>query len=202
MSKVWLVSDSHFHHINIIKYCNRPFQDIQEMNEGLIQNWNAVVAPDDLVYHLGDVAMGGKKKAEETAEILNRLHGRIHLIKGNHDGYVLHEPCRSRFEWVRDYYELEYQSPQFGQRHFIMMHFPLLTWNSAGKTNKLGQPLVIHIHGHSHGSLDALNASTTRMDVGVDSHQYAPVSPEKIIEIMNTRTYASVDHHDAKTSYY
>ena len=54
----WLISDTHFDHANIIKYCNRPFKDVDEMNNTIWQNWNSVVDADDIVYHLGDFALG------------------------------------------------------------------------------------------------------------------------------------------------
>lgn len=196
-TKVWLSSDTHYHHQNIIKYCKRPFADVEEMNEALIENWNSVVGKNDLVYHLGDIAMGGKKKAEQTAEILSHLNGTIRLIKGNHDTYVLGSPCRERFEWVKDYYELHYD-----HKLIVLQHFPLLTWNMAGKVDGQGRPSAFHLHGHSHGGLDALNALTTRMDVGVDSQSYKPIALDQVIEIMNQRTYQSVDHHGSQTNYY
>ena len=57
---VWVTSDTHFNHANIIKYCNRPFSSVEEMNETIIANWNKVVSEDDMVYHLGDFALGDK----------------------------------------------------------------------------------------------------------------------------------------------
>ena len=60
MPSIWFTSDTHFSHCNIIKYCNRPFKDVDEMNKILIQNWNNVVRPDDIVWHLGDFALGDK----------------------------------------------------------------------------------------------------------------------------------------------
>ena len=81
-SRVFFTSDTHFNHMNIISYCQRPFRDIHEMNETIIVNWNNAVAPDDIVFHLGDFCLGG---ANEWNRILDRLNGRIYLILGNHD---------------------------------------------------------------------------------------------------------------------
>ncbi len=82
MSKTWFTSDTHFGHANIIRYCGRPWATVEEMNEALIQNWNSVVAPEDTVWHLGDFAMGDRKRIPAIRE---RLHGRIHIVQGNHD---------------------------------------------------------------------------------------------------------------------
>ena len=78
---IYFTSDTHFGHARIIELCARPFANVDEMNEALIQKWNAVVGPDDVVYHLGDFFMGPK----ETVLLRKRLNGKIVLIKGNHD---------------------------------------------------------------------------------------------------------------------
>jgi len=199
--KIFVTSDTHWFHTNIIKYSNRPWADTDQMGEALIKNWNSVVGKGDIVYHLGDVAMGGKKRADELSSILSRLNGTIRLIKGNHDNYVLKSPCVDRFEWVKDYYELKYTSPSHGKRKFILQHYPLYTWNNAGRTGKDGSCLTICLHGHCHGSIDRINNLTTRMDVGVDSNGYIPVLIDNIIEVMNYRKYNPVDHHNSKTTY-
>lgn len=82
---IWVTSDNHFDHKNIIKYCNRPFKDVNEMNETMIKNWNNVVKPNDTVYHLGDFALTSAKRYEY---FLSRLHGHIIIILGNHDKSV------------------------------------------------------------------------------------------------------------------
>lgn len=81
ISKVFLTSDTHFYHKNIITYCNRPFETVEKMNETLISNWNKVVPIDGIVFHCGDFAFGG---SEVWHKILPRLNGQIHLILGNH----------------------------------------------------------------------------------------------------------------------
>jgi calcineurin-like phosphoesterase family protein len=82
MPKQWVTSDTHFGHHNIIEYCSRPFEDVDEMDEELIRNWNLCVGKNDIVYHVGDF---GLSKRERLIEIRLRLNGRIVLIKGNHD---------------------------------------------------------------------------------------------------------------------
>ena len=84
VNKIWFSSDHHFFHNNIIKYCNRPFETVEEMNEALVKNWNSVVGPDDHVYHLGDFCFGNVEKWNWCLEP-GRLNGHIHLILGNHD---------------------------------------------------------------------------------------------------------------------
>ena len=79
---IYFTSDTHFNHSNILTYCSRPWKTVEEMNEGLIKNWNEVVKPEDVVYHLGDFAMGNRKL---IPDILARLNGRIVLVRGNHD---------------------------------------------------------------------------------------------------------------------
>jgi len=80
MTRIWITSDHHFFHRNIIKYCNRPFNSVSEMNEFMIKKWNEKVGDNDIVLHLGDFAFKGRAR-----EIRNRLNGTIILIRGNHD---------------------------------------------------------------------------------------------------------------------
>jgi len=78
----FFTSDTHFGHERIIELSNRPFRNVAEMNQALIDNWNSVVGPDDHVYHLGDVALGS---FFESMECLTRLNGTKTLVVGNHD---------------------------------------------------------------------------------------------------------------------
>ena len=80
--KTFFTSDHHFNHKNIISFCSRPWQTVSEMNEILIKNWNETVSPDDIVYYLGDFAVGSR---DEIPKLLARLNGKIILIRGNHD---------------------------------------------------------------------------------------------------------------------
>ena len=78
-NKVFFTSDFHANHANIIKYCNRPWNTKEEMTEALIENWNSVVKPDDIVFNLGDFMW-----ASSWNPILEKLNGHIYLIWGNH----------------------------------------------------------------------------------------------------------------------
>lgn len=80
--KIYIISDTHFNHANIIKYCNRPFVNVEEMNDTIISNWNNIVRKDDIVYHLGDFLLGSKF---DLKNIVDKLNGTIYLIRGNHD---------------------------------------------------------------------------------------------------------------------
>lgn len=82
---IWIISDTHFNHENIIKYCNRPFKNAEEMNWAMVDKWNSVVKTQDKVYHLGDVYMGGGFSREYTENLLSKLNGHKRLILGNHD---------------------------------------------------------------------------------------------------------------------
>ena len=96
-SRVYFTSDTHFNHANIIRYCQRPFKDVTDMNEAMIANWNRTVGDDDIVFHLGDFCLGG---AAEWTQILDRLNGKIYLILGNHDLKNIRQGFIGRFEHV------------------------------------------------------------------------------------------------------
>jgi Calcineurin-like phosphoesterase len=82
MSTVWFTSDTHFFHKRILEFTDRPCDSVEEMNEALVRNWNKHVAKGDRVYHLGDFSFGTRS---QTEEMIGRLRGQIHLIRGNHD---------------------------------------------------------------------------------------------------------------------
>ena len=100
MSNIYLISDTHFAHKNIMKYENRPFKDLIDMREKLILNWNMLVKPEDTVIHLGDFGMCNK---DATSEILSRLNGHKIIIKGNHDSHGNQWFLDAGFEEVHKY---------------------------------------------------------------------------------------------------
>jgi calcineurin-like phosphoesterase family protein len=183
MRQIWFTSDTHFGHKNIIKYSNRPFESVEEMDEAMIKNWNDRVRPNDEIYHLGDFAF---HRAEQIKNILGRLNGKIFFIRGNHDeAFDKERNLQGRFASVQDYKEIKID----GQK-IVLCHFPLLTWNKAHRG-------AWHLHGHCHGSLNHLNVGTTRIDIGVDNFNYTPVSFDEIKSKLKDVQYTPVDHHDS-----
>src|SRR6185503_2555547 len=86
---IWFISDTHFNHNNIIKYSNRPFFSVQEMNETMISNWNNCVAPGETIFHLGDFMCGKRGDVEGIKNLVSRLNGTKVLILGNHDQEII-----------------------------------------------------------------------------------------------------------------
>lgn len=175
MGRVWFSSDHHFGHKNILDYSGRPWENVDDMNAGLIERWNSRIAPGDAVYHLGDFCL--TKKLDLVDEWLGQLNGEIRLVKGNHDLWTRnsHKLQNShKIKWIRDYAERTFTVD--GIKHkLILMHFPLLFWHGSHYGS-------IHLHGHSHGGANDLNIGLRRMDIGVDCQDWYPVSLDEVVE--------------------
>jgi calcineurin-like phosphoesterase family protein len=175
MSKIWFTSDQHFGHDNIIKYCNRPFSSVDEMNRILIQNYNSVVNFDDTVYFIGDV---GFMQVDQLLAILSRLNGNKILIFGNHDKVIrgAYGAFSKVFGSMHEYLEVKAD-----KQKFILCHYPMLSWNGSGRGN-------IMLHGHCHGTANYGHIKDMKiLDVGVDCHNYFPVSQDDVLRTMNKR---------------
>lgn len=167
----WLISDTHFLHQNIITYCQRPFQDVDDMTEVLIERWNSVVKKGDYVYHLGDFFMGCPTNAREDSKrdwILSRLNGRITLILGNHDD-VSYLSGKKRF------HEITLWKPwnnNIGKQPMLFTHVPI-----HKDSIMFGHPKALNIHGHTHnwGSPEGPYKS-----VCVELTNFTPVNIEEI----------------------
>ena len=187
MEKVWFTSDHHFGHANIIRFSGRSFASAEEMNEALIANWNAVVGPSDVVYHLGDIFLCRRAEAEAIRE---RLNGRIRLVRGNHDKTA--EEMKRGFDWVKDLYDLKVEdadAPE-GRQRIVLCHYAMRVWNKSHRG-------AWHLYGHSHGSLPD-DPHSLSFDAGVDCHGYAPISYSRVKEIMAGKTFVPIDHHGAE----
>lgn len=164
----FFTSDLHFDHKNIIKYCNRPFESVEEMNETIISNFNKTVRSKDTCYILGDIMM---YNTEHARECLSRLHGNIYLVRGNHDPEW--QDDGTVFGWIKDYFKLRWD-----HQKFILCHYPFISWDGMEKGS-------YHLHGHQHNkpdyNIEQRAANIKRYDVGVDANGFKPVSIERII---------------------
>ena len=167
--KIWFTADSHIGHRNIIKYCQRPFSDVEEMNKTLISNWNKVVGINDYVFHLGDFSVGG---AAEWTSLLDSLNGRIFLVLGNHDMNNVDQGFMRRFEDVSMQMLIS-----IGKQRVYLNHYPFLCYGGAyrGTWQLFG-------HVHTSSCMSGLDGPRLQMlfprqyDVGVDNNNYTPIS--------------------------
>jgi calcineurin-like phosphoesterase family protein len=164
--KTYFISDPHFYHENIIKYENRPFHNVDEMNNCIIANWNNTVSKRDTVYCMGDVSFGGKDK---TFEIVPRLNGGKILILGNHDR------CRKPRFWREAGFAEAIEYPIIYKGFYILSHEPVYLNDNVPYVN---------IHGHIH---HMKMESNKYFNVSVECINYKPIELKEIQEIVNTK---------------
>ena len=167
MANVYICADLHFSHKNIIKYEDRPYADVNEMNEALIKNWNSVVQPEDKVFVLGDVAFASKKK---TIELVQQLNGHKILVMGNHDR------GRSVSFWIEAGFEIVSPYPILYGGKYLLSHEPLDKPNDD----------FFSIHGHVHGSEDYPDISDTAACVSIERLNYKPAL---FADVITGKTY-------------
>lgn len=180
MAKLF-TGDTHFNHRGLLKIKGffgsdsgiRDFKNVQEMNGIMVYNWNLKVKPGDLVYHLGDFAFPNKGDGNEVGELLYKLNGMIYLIKGNHDdkNMKLFKGCEDKFVKIVD---IAYIKGDDGQK-MMLCHYPMISWRTSIHGSW-------HLHGHSHGSLKRKYGKA--LDVGVDAHDFFPLTYEEVKELM------------------
>ncbi|MFA5559354.1 MAG: metallophosphoesterase [Methanofastidiosum sp.] len=163
MARNLVISDPHLAHENIIKYCNRPFKNADEMDEVIITNWNDEVADEDTVYMLGDFAFGRGSK-EKLKLYLPQLKGRIILIRGNHD----HETVG----WYKRYGVADVHGGEVWkyEPYVLLSHRPYPTKHPW-----------MNIHGHTH-NLMHIHPSGVYVNVSVEAIGYKPIDLDELIE--------------------
>ena len=178
--KLFFCSDSHLGHFNICKYCHRPFQSRSEMDHTLIKNWNAVVPEDGIVVHCGDFMLPHNEDIKEYNKYLNQLHGRVLLLRGNHD--------LASLDWVSDKLIAVRDQAMIvvdGVKIFAQ-HYPCAAFNGD-----------YHVYGHIHtladGTCYGIDGDVTKVmrkntyDVGVDQNGYTPVSYWQLCDIFRKK---------------
>jgi calcineurin-like phosphoesterase family protein len=160
---IWVTSDTHFGHANIIKFCNRPFDNVHEMDATMVEHWNTVVKPQDLVYHLGDVYF----PQNVAIPRLRQLNGTKRLILGNHDRIDSFISCRPR------YFQKIYCWREMPEFDLILSHVPV----HDDALQHRGGSYAINVHGHIH---DRLIDDPRYVNVCVEHTQYTPVHIEEL----------------------
>lgn len=170
LDKIWMVSDTHFYHANIIKHCNRPFKDVDEMNSCLIKNWNYRIDVGDEVFFLGDFSFNSVPLFK-SEYILNQLNGKKFLIKGNHDEHKF----ANSLIWKNSCDIMEVKTDKLS---FILSHYPQDSWHKQFRGS-------YHFHGHTHNNPNNFHYSSfkmKRLDVGVDNSNYHPISIQECLD--------------------
>ena len=141
LSKIYFTSDLHFGHENVIRFDNRPFETVDEMDAELVRRWNAKVDRGDLVYVLGDMIW--KTKNDDALNIIKSLNGQIILIKGNHDRFLSNSKAKNALAAVKDYDDICVTLEDGTTRRCVLSHYFIPMYNGHRYQG-------IHLHGHSH----------------------------------------------------
>lgn len=179
---VFFTSDFHLFHKNVIRFDNRPFETVEQMNQAIEDGWNEVVTPDDIVIYLGDLSFARASEKNEVGAILKRLNGTVHYVLGNHDK-IEEIKAFGRFQTIQDYLEVKITHQEGTKRVenlFCCFHYPIYSWNKAHHGS-------IMVHGHTHGNLhhgeDASFYDNRKViDAGCMLHDYKPLTHLQIIE--------------------
>lgn len=165
----WLTSDQHFYHKNIIKYCNRPFASVDEMNAAIVENYNKLVSKDDVVLFLGDFAFIGLEKIRELVEQLN---GQKFIILGNHDKKATIE--KSGLTILPRPYKIEYDNSTVW-----FDHYPYKDASSRHESYGIEDCGDWIFHGHVH---EKWLVKGRQINVGVDAHEFRPIRFSEICQ--------------------
>lgn len=174
----YFISDTHFYHGNIIRYCNRPFKTVNEMNSTIVKNINKEVKEDDILIHGGDFAYGRMSSIENIEYIRQFIVCKnIILVCGNHDKIILQSKIlKSLFSETLNYFLRDINGHKFLITHKPVYH-DCDTWEKTllkqeyNKDNSL-----IYLHGHTHN-----NSHLGPRNLCVENNNYSPISLEQIL---------------------
>lgn len=188
----WFTSDLHIGHRNIIEYCERPWEDVPAMNEGLVANWNSVVSDDDEVFVIGDLALG---RITDSMEVASRLRGKKYLIPGNHDrcwdGHR-HKPRQGDLNlYINAGFTIlpSRQIITLADQDVLLCHFPYDNDDRHGLRYTEFYPEnqgMWLIHGHIHNG--HWRVRDKQINVGVDEWHYAPISEHLLASIIREKS--------------
>lgn len=184
MGKIFFTSDNHFGHERVIRFDNRPFASVEEMDAEMIRRWNAKVRKGNLVYVLGDMIW--KTRNDDAPNLIKSLNGQIILIKGNHDRFLHNSKAKSALAGIKDYEDICVTLENGTKKRCILSHYFIPMYNGH-------RYQAIHLHGHSHftdeadveidiaDKLNELGIRTEIYNVGCMYWNYEPVTLDEII---------------------
>lgn len=190
----WVTSDTHLGHRRISELAGRPFdtsESTEEMDRTLVANHNSVVNPDDIVIHLGDLAMGS---FETSLDFASQLNGTKFLIAGNHDRFFSgwkrkgqQATSRARYEAAGFTLLEEIVEVRVGDVTFLASHFPY-SGDSHGEDRYVEKRPVdkggFLVHGHTHSPFATQDSMPRQFHAGVDAHNLFPVNGTVILDWM------------------
>lgn len=156
--RYFFTSDEHYGHINIIKYCNRPFSNVDEMDNEIIRCFNSVVSKDDITIHAGDFTLKNKREAENY---IRRLGGEHIFLKGSHDYWNKNLPS----VWEKE----------IDGAYIVVCHYAMRVWARSHYGSLM-------FYGHSHGNLKPLE---NQWDLGVDNNDFYPMTLKDLLRKIN-----------------
>lgn len=159
----FVTADPHFGHDNVIQYCKRPFKNSKEMDKQLIKNFNEVVREQDDLFILGDFSLKQPKYFHYYTEIFGRIRGKVHIVAGNHEELKFYNYIKAG--------ATSFHFPYIEIEDFILVHDPALS-----QVDRTRVFLVGHIH-------DLFVTQKNCINVGVDVHDFKPLSMDQIREI-------------------
>lgn len=153
----WFTADEHYLHANIIKYCNRPFANVEEMNAEIIKRHNSIVQINDVTIHAGDFCW----KKLHAKNFIKQLNGNHIFLRGSHDRWL---PNNAKYLWEN----------RIENQFIVVCHYAMRVWPRSHYNSW-------QLYGHSHGRL---NSTGKQWDIGVDNNDFYPLSFEQIKKIM------------------
>lgn len=166
---IFLSSDHHFYHGNIIKYCDRPFLNIDHMNLEMIERWNATITNNDIVLYLGDLSAGLGQNKIYFQDLIRSLNGKKILIRGNHDHQTNDWYIEAGFKNVFDALKLG---------NILLIHYTLETALEKGMNLTHLEPFDFVVHGHTHRLGPNLE---NHFNVAADRHNFTPIQYENVV---------------------
>ena len=208
---LYFTSDTHFSHSNICSATTqwkdagdmvRQFSSLEEMNRTIVDNINAVVGENDILFHLGDWSFGGFEQIQKFRSQL--VCKNIHIVLGNHDHHIEKnkDGVQSLFSSVHSFIpKLEVKREIVGgngmmQRfNFCVFHYPIASWIDMNQG-------VIHLHGHVHLPKDLKLGQGRSLDVGMDGNNMKPYSLDEVMRLVKNQPIRKLelpkDHHEKR----